>query len=374
MSSSVAELDPTRVFLYFRGNQKGPMTAQEAERAWRKDGTHPDTLIWSPGLDDWTPALEIFREKKETTLTLPEEGETVSMHPAGSPKVLTVDDDPIMLEILQITLSKEGYHVVTAKDMLPACQILEAEELSSFDCVVTDYSMPGGTGLDLIRWVKQRDESLQALILSAKDDKQLIKEGLRAGIFDFLEKPLVTEPFLKSVHAATQQTTQRREERQALLEMIKIKLSGHGHLAEEVVTSLASRESSAGSIMKKLDSIIKYSQTLEEGGLGSDQMQGKLGDITMLDLTQLLIQASKTGRLKLKTESASGSIYFKKGVLYHAIFKEFDGIEALRHLLRGKTGTFRFKYSETSEELSIAGDPTSIVLMIGAEIDEEGVY
>lgn len=362
MSATLDSIDPEKVFLFTHGKQVGPLGLKEAEHFWKKQGAPSETFFWSPGMDDWKPVEEFFNTQDSKT-------------EKTSPQILTVDDDPIMLEIIRLTLDQAGYRYQVADDMLPACQILEKEGLESFSCIVTDYNMPGGTGLDLIRWIKQRDDSLQTLLLTARDDKKLVKEGLRAGIFDFLEKPLLQDRFLSAVKDAISQTAQRREERAAFLEMVRYRLSGEGSLAEEVITTLAGRESHSGSIMNKIDTIIQLSRNLEDSGSIPNHMTGELGAVNMFDLVQLFCQSGKTGCLQITGTSSENNdkarLWFDKGRITSANTQDSTGIEALRALLRFQKGSFTFLNGNLPKTHNILGDSTSLLLMISAEIDKE---
>jgi len=363
MEATSITIDPERVFLFTRGKQIGPLQVDAARSYWEKQGSPQESWFWSPGMEDWIPVAQIFQNGTARE---------------RSPLILAVDDDPVMIEILRITLENADHDFILADDMLPACRLLEERGLQAFDCVVTDYNMPGGSGLDLVRWIKQRDDSLQTLLLTARDDKQLVKEGLRAGIFDFLEKPLITDQFIATIKNAIKKTHQRRDERAAFLEMVRFRLSGEGSLAEEVITNIASREAETGTIMRKLDAIIDMSRNLEDTGQLPSQMSGELGAITMLDLVQLFHQAGKTGCLRIypdvKRSTSSSStemIYFRSGHIYHTVSRESEGIEALRQLLRFQQGNFTFFINEVTERHTIVGEPMSLILMISAEMDEE---
>ena len=355
--------DPDRVFIFIEGAQQGPFNIRTAEALWKQTNYTKDTWLWSPGMKDWTPIGDLLDSALPPAPKVKKD------------KVLAVDDDPVMLQMVKYILEEEGYEVSTAEDMLPACELLEQKELDYFDCVVTDYTMPGGTGLDLVRWMKQFNESLQVLLLTAQDDKQLIKSGLRAGIFDFLEKPLKQDILISSVQRGIEITKKRREERQALMEVIKMRLSGHGMLAEEVIEKIVARESNSTSLLSKLDHIIQYSRKLEDSSATASGIKGKLGDVSLLDIIQLLAQAGKCGRLSMYPHPSEMladpcEVYFSKGKFYHVISGDQTGIPALRQLLQCRQGGFAFDHDILNEAESISGDPIALMLMISTEIDE----
>lgn len=361
------------VFLFYKGKQEGPYTLMEAQEKWRDYGETNDLLYWKPGMDEWQSAVSVFAQKRTTDLI-------------EAPNILVVDDDVIMCEFVGYLLQQQGYTFSVATDVVPACRLLEETGIDRFDCIVTDYQMPGGTGLDLVRWVKQRDEALNALMLTARGDKDLVKRGLRAGIHDFLEKPVQEDEFYGAIRSAVSHTSRRREEKTAFLEMISSRLSGHGNLAEEVITGLARRESSVNALFGKLDHIVEYSKKLEMGSINDgrtrpmlDQnMTGSLNQLSVLDLLHLLIQSGKTGKLKIdgstamiSDESHCGYIFLEEGAMIHATYGDEVGINAVRMLLTCPAGTFEFFYQEKPGIKTIAGDSMSLLLMVSAEIDEQ---
>ncbi|NJK90506.1 MAG: response regulator [Blastochloris sp.] len=300
-------------------------------------------------------------------------------------RVLVVDDDMLVREMIGDLLDQQGILWDKAEDMLPARKLLEQKGLSHYDAVVTDYQTPGGSGVDLVRWIKQRENALQVLLLTAKDDKEVVKSGLRAGVMDFLDKPVRRKSFLPSISQAITQTSQLREERAAYLELIRLKLAGRGGAAENLMTQLVHRESSVGGLLSKLETVMKYSEELEKKNAevfpGSNvyvsemPFQGQISDLSLLDLAQLLSQSGKTGELQVlgATKIHLGSIYFDEGRLTHAEVREGakeTGHEALVKLMSLNTGYFCFQYGKVTVEASLFDDPTSLLLAVSAEMDE----
>ena len=101
-------------------------------------------------------------------------------------RVLVVEDDPVSLEYFRHSLGKSGFAVSAAESAQEAKRQLAADGFGAFDCVVTDYRMPGESGLDLLAWLQQEHSCLATIILTAEGEKRLITESLRAGAADFL--------------------------------------------------------------------------------------------------------------------------------------------------------------------------------------------
>ncbi len=103
-------------------------------------------------------------------------------------RVLVVEDDPIALAMLENALVSFDYSVASARDGLEAQEILRAEH---FRLVISDWEMPGMTGLELCRYVRQRAASdyTYFILLTARNGREHLIDGLRAGADEFISKP-----------------------------------------------------------------------------------------------------------------------------------------------------------------------------------------
>jgi two-component system response regulator AtoC len=98
--------------------------------------------------------------------------------------VLLVDDEPGVLFTLKELLGDRGHRVLTARSGAEALpQIEEA------DAVVTDQSMPGMTGLDLIAAILQRDPAMPVVLITAYGSERVAVSAMKAGAYDYLPKP-----------------------------------------------------------------------------------------------------------------------------------------------------------------------------------------
>jgi len=104
---------------------------------------------------------------------------------APTARVLVVDDEPSMRQMLSFALRREGYDVSTADDGRTA---LEALRDGRFDLVVTDVRMPEVSGVDLLREAKQIDPTVIIIMMTAYGSKETVLEALRLGATDYVEK------------------------------------------------------------------------------------------------------------------------------------------------------------------------------------------
>jgi two-component system cell cycle response regulator len=104
-------------------------------------------------------------------------------------KILIADDEPVSRRILHGMLLKWGYHVVSVEDGDAAWKVLQAPDAPRM--ALLDWMMPGRNGVDVCRALrKQHSESyIYILLLTAKDEKESVVEGLESGADDYLTKP-----------------------------------------------------------------------------------------------------------------------------------------------------------------------------------------
>lgn len=134
-----------------------------------------------------------------------------------------VDDDDALRESLVFLLSTSGYatrHYASAADLLERVQALEA------GCIVTDVRMPGMSGLELVARLKQLGVNHPVIVLTGHADVPLAVEAMKAGVVDFLEKPVQDEALIASVRqvlasaaGAAEREAERAELRERLSEL-----------------------------------------------------------------------------------------------------------------------------------------------------------
>ncbi|MBA2703175.1 MAG: response regulator [Blastocatellia bacterium] len=127
------------------------------------------------------------------------------------PRVLLVDDDETIRDTLYELLS-EYYVCQTAETAEKAFARLEADE---YDVVLTDISMPGLSGLELLGHVRQKFPDTPVIIISGIGDQEHAQGLIRLGAFDFLLKPFSLDVVEKSVRRAVEFRKRQAEENEA---------------------------------------------------------------------------------------------------------------------------------------------------------------
>ncbi len=114
-------------------------------------------------------------------------------------KVLIVDDEKGMRDLLYKVLKKEGYDVLLAQDGEEGLDIIKTEPL---DVVIADLDMPVMNGLEMVRQAKEFDPSLTIIIITAYASIENAIEALKLGAYDYLTKPFNIEEIKLTVKRA----------------------------------------------------------------------------------------------------------------------------------------------------------------------------
>ena len=123
-------------------------------------------------------------------------------------KILIVDDEPHMRQILASNLKHAGHEVVEAAGVKDARRALAEFR---FEAVVTDQKMADGEGLDVLAAAHETDAALSVVFLTAFATIELAVESMRRGSFDFITKPFAPEVLVASAARALEHTRLLRE-------------------------------------------------------------------------------------------------------------------------------------------------------------------
>ena len=128
-------------------------------------------------------------------------------------RILVADDDPPILELLGEYLATRGHDIKLASNGSQAMEFLERDE---FDLLLSDLKMPGGDGLELLRFVKERDLPIATVLMTGYGTIDTALEAMRCGAHDYLLKPFR----LREVYGAIEKALATLEEE---LETIRLK-------------------------------------------------------------------------------------------------------------------------------------------------------
>ncbi len=169
-------------------------------------------------------------------------------------KVLLVDDDAAIREVLTLSIADLGYEVAAAADGREALELCASFEPS---IVLTDIKMPGMDGIELLSRIKAVNPDIEVIMISGHGDMELAIASLKLDALDFITKPIRDELLISALSRAAERIAMRRQIRE------------HTQNLERIV-----REKSARLV--ELERRLAVGQTVE--GL-SDAMQGLVASL-----------------------------------------------------------------------------------------------
>jgi len=108
------------------------------------------------------------------------------MNASSKARILVVDDEENIVEVMRSALLSEGYDVMATSDPVQAEKLLDEHK---FDLVLTDLRMTPVDGLGILRRCKERDANMQVLLITAFSTVETAVEAMKAGAFDYILKP-----------------------------------------------------------------------------------------------------------------------------------------------------------------------------------------
>jgi two-component system KDP operon response regulator KdpE len=129
-------------------------------------------------------------------------------------RILVVDDETQIARVLKTTLNSQGYEVKTASDGESALN-LAVDWIP--DLIITDLSMPGMTGIELCRSVRERSQ-VPIIVLSVRGEEKIKIEALDSGADDYVTKPFSVSELLARVRANLRRAAATQESPAAVVE------------------------------------------------------------------------------------------------------------------------------------------------------------
>ena len=113
-----------------------------------------------------------------------------------SARIMIIDDEKIVGDMLKISLEQEGYEIET---FLNAAAALERLQVEKFDIVITDLKMKGIDGLEVLRTVKRLYPQTKIIMITAFANLDVAIEALRGDVHDFFPKPIKIKELKESI-------------------------------------------------------------------------------------------------------------------------------------------------------------------------------
>ncbi|MFH1686513.1 MAG: response regulator transcription factor [bacterium] len=133
-----------------------------------------------------------------------------------SQKILIIEDDPDIVDVLTYNLSRDGYEVLAASDGSAGLRMVQADPP---DLVLLDLMLPGRPGLEICRELKSRAEtsSVAVVIITAKSEEVDIVAGLELGADDYITKPFSPRVVLARLRAVLRRAHEPQADNSAVL-------------------------------------------------------------------------------------------------------------------------------------------------------------
>jgi YesN/AraC family two-component response regulator len=116
-------------------------------------------------------------------------------------KLLIIDDERACLDMLEISLAREGYRVIKAENGHEGLKILEEQAPK---LVLTDIKMPGIDGIEVLKRVKAIDQEAEVIVVTGHGDMDSAVAALQHGASDFITKPIQSEVLTLALDRAEQ--------------------------------------------------------------------------------------------------------------------------------------------------------------------------
>ncbi len=128
--------------------------------------------------------------------------------PTPKPRILIVDDEPSMREMLRIVLRRDGYDVVVAQNGTDGLDRLRTEP---FDLLLSDIRMPDISGVEVLRAAKQIDPEILAFMMTAFASTETAVEAMRLGALDYFTKPFSMDELRLKIRQHLETTRLKQE-------------------------------------------------------------------------------------------------------------------------------------------------------------------
>jgi DNA-binding response OmpR family regulator len=217
-------------------------------------------------------------------------------------RILVVEDEEKLAKFVQLELSYEGYEVAVAHDGLSG---LMAARDQLPDLIILDWMMPGLSGVEVCRRLRQTGNATPVILLTAKDEVSDRVEGLDAGADDYVVKPFSIEELLARVRAHLRRTEPQDAEILVFGDLTLDRRSREVHRGQRAIELTAKEFDLLDYLMTNPRQVLTRDRILEEVW-GYDFM----GDSNIIEVYVRYL------RLKLEAEGESRLIQTMRGVGY----------------------------------------------------------
>lgn len=228
------------------------------------------------------------------------------MIPMAGARILVVDDEPSICDVLTISLRQEGYQVAAETDPRRALERIEREP---FDVVLQDLKMPGMDGIELLRQIRRIRPETSVIIMTAYSTWDRAVEAMRLGAYHYIKKPFDTQLDIKESIARALQS--RRRGFDGMLEEIGLKI-GISRPMREVRDLILRAAPTDSTVLIQGESGVGKELVARALHLGSPRATHDLVSVNCGALTETLLESELFGHVK---GSFTGAVTDKRGLV-----------------------------------------------------------
>lgn len=127
---------------------------------------------------------------------------------SDKPRIMVIDDEPIVGKRLKRLFEKEGYDVETFTESSIAA---EAIVNKTFDIIITDLKMEGFDGIDILEAAKKKNRDTQVIIITGYSTRYTAVDAIHKGALDFITKPFKIDDLKQAVRKAEMELNKNKE-------------------------------------------------------------------------------------------------------------------------------------------------------------------
>ncbi|MFH2058321.1 MAG: hybrid sensor histidine kinase/response regulator [Pseudomonadota bacterium] len=246
-------------------------------------------------------------------------------------KILLVDDEPGIRNVLKITLESSGYDVCLAKDGETGVAVFKKENPG---IVITDIKMPGIDGIELLKQIKQLKPDTEVIMITGHGDMSFAVKSLKYEAADFITKPIDSNDLESAIKKACERIRITRNIKQYMDDLETLVEEKDKKLNEsKTLMTIGMTIAGMSHAIKNIAGGLKGSSFVLEQGIeqenrevltqGWQMMKGNIDKITKLSLD--LLNYAKTTRLDFKLENPNTPAREIKQLMSHcALTKKID--------------------------------------------------